>query len=70
MPTTKATKRPTPEKKRRKPDEERKGLMLRVRITADQRRILQAAADADGLDLSSWLRHLGLKRARELRGEG
>lgn len=54
------------EKPRRKADEDRKGLMLRVRVTAEQKRVLTAAAEKSGLDVSSWLRSLGVERARAL----
>lgn len=38
--------------------------MLRIRVTPEQKAELQAAADADELDLGTWLRQLGLKTAR------
>lgn len=38
--------------------------MLRIRVTPEQKAELQAAADADELDLGTWLRQLGLKAAR------
>ena len=39
--------------------------MIRVRVTDKQRKPLQAAADRAGLDLSAWLRSVGLKDAEE-----
>jgi len=43
---------------------------LRLRVaklaTEEQKATLARAADRDGLDVSSWLRNLGLERAREL----
>jgi uncharacterized protein (DUF1778 family) len=67
MPTKKSTKRTeTVEKERRKPEDERKEFLLRVRVTSAQKDILQSAADKAGLDVSSWLRAVGIERAREL----
>jgi uncharacterized protein (DUF1778 family) len=69
MATKKASKRldlGPPEVVRRKPDDARKGLMLRVRVTAEQKRLLTAAAEKSGLDVSSWLRTLGIERARAI----
>ncbi len=53
-------------KVRRKPDVSRKESSIRLRCTDEQKRILTAAADREGLDVSSWLRTLGMARAREL----
>jgi uncharacterized protein (DUF1778 family) len=52
--------------KRRKLEEARKSYMIRVRLSVEQRQILAAAADQAGLDLSSWLRSVGIERARQL----
>lgn len=57
---------PTAAKERRKAEEERKELLLRVRVTSDQKRILASAAEKAGLDVSSWLRAVGIERARQL----
>ena len=46
----------------------RKDEILRVRITADQKRALIAAAERDGLELSAWLRQLALRAAGALPG--
>lgn len=54
------------EKKRRKAVEERKELLIRVRVTPDQKRVLTTAAEKAGLDVSSWLRAIGIERARDL----
>ena len=49
--------------------------MLRVRVTGDEHRAIQAAAQAAGLSVSEWLRRVGSGRdpriaaLRELRGE-
>ena len=52
--------------KRRKPASERKDATLLVRVTTEQKRILAQAAGVSGLDVSSWLRALGMDRARAL----
>jgi uncharacterized protein (DUF1778 family) len=54
------------EKARRKPDDVRKEDSIRLRCTAEQKRILMEAAEKAGLDVSSWLRMIGIERAREL----
>lgn len=51
-----------PEKKRRKAV--RKEESIRLRCTAEQKAILIAAAERSGLDVSSWLRSLGLAEAK------
>lgn len=66
MPTRKSPKPVGDKKERRKPEEERKEQLLRVRVTAEQKRVLTTAAEKDALDVSSWLRNLGIARAREL----
>lgn len=49
--------------------------MLRVRVTGDEHRAIQAAAQAAGLPVSEWLRRVGsgsdprISALRELRGE-
>ena len=49
--------------KRRKPRAERKEESIRIRVSADQKRALTEAATRVGLDVSSWLRSLGLAQA-------
>lgn len=49
--------------KRRKPKTQRKEATIQIRLTADHKRILVAAALRAGLDVSSWLRALGLRAA-------
>jgi uncharacterized protein (DUF1778 family) len=49
--------------KRRKPRQHRKEQLVQIRVTAEQKRIMTEAAERVGLDLSSWLRQLGLKAA-------
>ncbi len=41
--------------------------MVRVRVTADQKRAMQDAADRAGLEVSAWLRQLALREAGALR---
>ena len=49
--------------KRRKPIGERKGEVIRVRVTVTQKDALTLAAHGAGLELSSWLRAVGLREA-------
>lgn len=44
--------------------DERKGDLIRVRVTSEQKDILSAAAERAGLDVSSWLRTIGLREAQ------
>jgi hypothetical protein len=37
--------------------------VVKMRVSADQKRALAAAADRDGLELSAWLRQLALRAA-------
>lgn len=39
--------------------------MIRFRVTDEQRDLIQAAAEARGLDLSAWIRELVLNAASE-----
>ena len=50
--------------KRRKPAAKRKEDILRIRLTDEQREILEVAAEGTGLDLSAWAR-MTLLRAAE-----
>lgn len=47
----------------KKPAGDVKAGFLRVRVTPLQKRALKYAADQAGLDVSSWLRSVGLKAA-------
>jgi uncharacterized protein (DUF1778 family) len=49
--------------KRRKPKAERKDEVIRLRVSPDQKRTMMQAAQAAGLELSAWLRSLGLREA-------
>ncbi len=44
----------------------RKDDLIRVRVSAEQKRVLTNAAGKAGLDVSSWLRALGIEKAREM----
>jgi hypothetical protein len=49
---------------RRKPDGERREALIKVLATPDEREAFQAAADAAGLSLSTWLRSVAIRAAR------
>lgn len=49
---------------RRKPDGERREAIMKVLATPEERAAFQAAADAAGMSLSTWLRHVAIKAAR------
>ena len=57
-------------KERRKPAAQRKEFVIRVLVTASQRKILAAAAEAAGLSLSAWMRVEALKSAQAGRSPG
>jgi uncharacterized protein (DUF1778 family) len=42
--------------------------VVRMRVTAEQKRALVEAAERDGLELSAWLRQLALRTAGVLPG--
>ena len=44
----------------------KKEASIRIRITPEQKRLLEKAARAAGQDLSNWLRGLALREVREL----
>jgi len=43
---------------------DRKVVMLRIRVTADQKRLFEATAQNAGLDLSGWMRTIAIREAR------
>jgi len=47
-----------------KADSERKSMVLRVRMTQEDRKLLDTAADSDGLDTSAWARNVLLRSAK------
>jgi uncharacterized protein (DUF1778 family) len=53
---------------RRKPKGQRKEDSIRIRVSAQQKQTLVEAADRAGLDVSSWLRALGLREAGQKPG--
>ncbi len=66
-----ATKRPARAKPdaereivRRKSEDERRGAILKVLATLDEKDTWKAAADAAGMSLSTWLRHVAIKAAK------
>ena len=61
----KVQKRPAKSEPERRKDV-RKEDQIRIRVTADQKKILTEAAEKAGLGVSSWLLTLGLREAREL----
>ena len=58
-----APKEDPPPKLRRKDEADRKEEVIKIRVTTEQKTTLTEAASQDGLDVSSWLRSLGLKAA-------
>ena len=61
---TKRVSRAAPARGRpRLTEEARKGDLVRVRVTAEQRRLFAEAAARAGLDVSAWLRMLGVREA-------
>jgi uncharacterized protein (DUF1778 family) len=48
---------------RRKPKARRKEESIRLRLTTEQKKTFEAAAERAGLDVSSWLRALGMREA-------
>jgi uncharacterized protein (DUF1778 family) len=63
MAKAKGTKRRAPTPRATKDE------VVRMRISADDKRLLVAAAGRDGLDVSAWLRRLALQAAREHGGD-
>ena len=51
--------------KRRKAKNLRKEDSIRIRVSEEQKRVLSEAAERAGLDVSSWLRNLGMRAARD-----
>jgi len=52
-------------KKPRKAAQERKTLIIKIRVNGGQQKVLQAAADRASLDLSTWIRTIAIKAAKE-----
>lgn len=51
---------------RRKADGERREAIMKVLATDEERAAWKAAADAAGLSLSTWLRHVAIKAAKPI----
>ena len=58
-----AAKRGAPRKRTRKEES------LRIRVTSDQKELIQAAAARAGLTVSSWMIALAIERARAVVGK-
>lgn len=56
-------------KTRRKPDEDRREISIRVLVTEDEDQAFKAAAKRAGLTVSSWLRSLGIREAAASGGD-
>jgi len=54
--------------KAKPPEKVRKDDVVRMRVTAEQKQALEAAAAREGLELSAWLRQLALRAAGALPG--
>ena len=61
-----ATPKPVAEREivRRKSDDERRGKVMKVLATEEERTSWKTAADASGMSLSTWLRHVAIKAAK------
>jgi Mobilization protein NikA len=51
--------------KRRKPKAQRREELVRIRLTREQKEMFVNSAAAAGLDVSSWLRTLGIQAVRQ-----
>lgn len=54
--------------KRRKPAKARKDDQIRIRLTTEQKAAFTEAAERVGLDVSSWLRWLGVREVGQAQG--
>jgi len=52
--------------KKRKAKDDRKGDVVRMRVTADQKDAITREASRNGLEVSQWLRQLALRAAGAL----
>ena len=50
--------------RRRKSDASRRETLIKVLTTAEERDLLQAAADKSGMSVSTWMRSVSLSAAR------
>ncbi|MFI5297267.1 MAG: hypothetical protein ACHREM_04150 [Polyangiales bacterium] len=63
MPPSVREPAPPSGKPRRKAAEDRKEDVIKIRVTGEQKRLLTAAAAADFMDVSAWLRVIAIKVA-------
>jgi len=61
---TNGKRKKEPAGKPRKAPDELKDNLIKVRVTDDQKRLFTDTADAEGLDVSSWLRQVGIRAAK------
>jgi len=54
---------------RRKADGDRREAIMKVLATEEERAAFQAAADAAGMSLSTWLRHVAIRESKTEGGE-
>ncbi len=45
------------------------GPIIRIRVTDEQKENFKKAASQEGMELSPWLRQLGIKRAQKVNGK-
>lgn len=57
-----------PPVKRRKSEKARKDDQIRIRLTAEQKEAFTEVAERAGLDVSSWLRWLGVREVQRAQG--
>jgi uncharacterized protein (DUF1778 family) len=58
---------PKPKPKRKRPARKvLKDVTIRMRVTAEHKRVLNEAAEREGLELSAWLRRAALRAAGAL----
>lgn len=57
-------------KSKKPPEKATKDDVVRMRVTAEQKAAMTAAAERDGLELSAWLRQLALRAAGVLPDRG
>jgi uncharacterized protein (DUF1778 family) len=55
--------------KKKAPEKPKKDDVIRMRVSAEQKEAIVAAAERDGLELSQWLRRLALREAGALPGQ-
>ncbi len=61
--------RPSAMARREKPEEEKKSHGMKVMVTNDERKLLEAAAKNRNLTLSAWVRFILLEEAKRTTGD-